>query len=38
MQESEVIKTRLSDFHKMSLTFMKVFYDKQKPKVIQYRK
>ena len=37
-QESEVIETRLSDFHKMSLTVMKVFYNKQKPKIIQYRK
>ena len=27
-QESEVIETELSDFHKMSLTFMKVFYNK----------
>ena len=32
------IETRLSDFHKMSLTVMKVFYNKQKLKVIQYRK
>ena len=37
-QESEVIETGLSDFHKMSLTVMKVFYNKQKPKIIQYRK
>ena len=37
-QESEVIKTGLSDFHKMSLKVMKVFYNKEKPKVIQYRK
>ena len=35
--ESEVIETRLSNFHKMSLTVMKVFYNKQ-PKIIQYRK
>ena len=35
-QESEVIETGLSDFHKMSLTVMKVFYNKQKPKIIQY--
>ena len=26
------------DFHKMSLMLMKVFYKKQKPKVIQYIK
>ena len=37
-QESEVIETGLSDFHKMSLTVMKVFYNKQKPKIFQYRK
>ena len=37
-QKSEVIETGLSDFHKMSLTVMKVFYNKQKPKLIQYRK
>ena len=37
-QNSEVIETGLSDFHKMSLTVMKVFYNKQKPKIIQYRK
>ena len=37
-QESEVIETGLSAFHKMSLTVMKVFYNKQKPKIIQYRK
>ena len=35
-QEREVIETGLSDFHKMSLTVMKVFYNKQKPKIIQY--
>ena len=37
-QEPEVIETGLSHFHKMSLTVMKVFYNKQKPKTIQYRK
>ena len=37
-QESEVIETGLSDFHKMSLTVMKVFHNKQKSKIIQYRK
>ena len=36
-QESEVIETGLSDFQKMSLTVMKVYYNKQKPKIIQYR-
>ena len=28
----------LSDFHKMNLTVMKVFCNKQKPKINQYRK
>ena len=37
-QESEVIETGLSDFHQMSLTVMKVLYNKQKPKITQYRK
>ena len=37
-QESEVIETGLSDFHKMSLTVMKLFNNKQKTKTIQYRK
>ena len=37
-QEPEVIETGLSHFHKMSLTVMKVFYNKQKQKTIQYRK
>ena len=31
-----VIETGLSDFHKMSLTVMKVFYKKQRPKIIRY--
>ena len=37
-QESYVIEIGLSDFHKTSLTVMKVFYSKQKLKIIQYRK
>ena len=37
-QESAVIETGLSDFHKMGSTVMKVFYKKQNPKIIQYRK
>ena len=32
----EVIKTGLSDFLKMSLTVMEMFYNKQKPKIIQH--
>ena len=36
-QNSTLIKTGLSDFHKMSLTVMKVFYKKQRPKIVRYR-
>ena len=32
-----VIETGLSDFHKMSLTVMKVFYKKQRLKTVRYR-
>ena len=32
-----VIETGLSDFHKMSLIVMKVFYKMQRPKIISYR-
>ena len=35
-QNSTVIETGLSDFHKMSLTVMKVFYKKQRPKIVRY--
>ena len=31
------IGTGLSDFHKLSLTVMKVFYKKQKSNIIKYR-
>ena len=34
-QEPEVIETGLSGFYKMSLTVIKVFYNKQKPKAIR---
>ena len=37
-QEFKVIKIGLSDFHKMSVTVMKVFYNKQKLGVIQCKK
>ena len=36
-QSSVVIETGLSDFHKMSLTVMKVFYKNQIPNIIRYR-
>ena len=35
-QNSQAIKTGLSDSHKMHLTLLKVFYNEQKP-LIQYR-
>ena len=34
---SSVFETGLSDFHKLTLTVLKVFYAKHKPKIIQYR-
>ena len=37
-QEPVVIETGLSDFRKISLMVVKVFYDKQKPQINQYRK
>ena len=36
--QSEVIETGLSEFHKMNLMVIKVFYNKQKRKIIQCRK
>ena len=37
-QHSMAIETGLSDFHKMTVTVMKSQYQKQKPKIISYRK
>ena len=37
-QESEVIEMGLSSLHKINLTVMKVFCNKQKPKINQHRK
>ena len=31
-------ETGLSDFHKMSATVMKMYYTKQKPSIVHYRK
>ena len=36
-QNSCVVETRLSDFHKMVVTAMKTSYRKSQPKIIQYR-
>ena len=33
-----VFETGLSDFHKMSATVMKMYYTKQKPSIVHYRK
>ena len=35
-QNSVTLKTGLSDFHKITLTVMKVFYKKQNPNIITY--
>ena len=37
-QNSMVIETGLSDFHKMCITVMKMYYSKQKPTIIHYPK
>ena len=37
-QSSMVIETGLSDFHKMCITVMKMYYSKQEPTIIHYRK
>ena len=37
-QDSVVIETGLSDFHKMSTTVMKMYYTKQRPSIVRYRK
>ena len=36
-QNSVAVETGLSDFHKLTLTVMKVFYKKQKTKIVTYR-
>ena len=36
-QNSNVFETRLSDFHKLTFTVLKAYFQKQKPKVIKYR-
>ena len=37
-QDSTVVETGLSDFHKMRVTVMKMYHCKQRPSVITYRK
>ena len=36
-QNSNVFETGLSDFHKLTFTVLKVYFQKQKPKVVKYR-
>ena len=36
-QNSGVYKTDLPDFHRLTLTVLKVYHSKQNPKIIQYR-
>ena len=37
-QDTVVFETGLSGFHKMSATVMKMYYTKQKPSIVHYRK
>ena len=36
-KHSTVVETGLSDFHKMCVTVMKIYYNKQKPSIVKYR-
>ena len=36
-QDTLVLETGLSDFYKMSTTFVKMYYTKQKPSIVHYR-
>ena len=36
-ENSNVFETRISDFHKLTLTVLKAYFQKQKPKVIKYK-
>ena len=36
-QHSSVIETGLSDFHKMTVTVMKTFFEKLQPKLLNYK-
>ena len=38
LQDTVVFETGLSDFHKMSATFLKMYYTKEKPSIVHYRK
>ena len=36
-RNSDILETRLSDFHKLTLTVLKSYFKKQAPKMINYR-
>ena len=36
-QKSNVFETGLSDFHKLTFTVIKAYFQKQQPKIIKYR-
>ena len=36
-QNTSTIETRISDFHKLVVTVLKMFYKRQKPKILLYR-
>ena len=36
-QNTSTIETRISDFHKLVVAVLKMFYKKQRPKIIRYR-
>ena len=37
-QNTSTIETGISDFYKLVVTVLKIFYQKQKPKIIQYKR
>ena len=37
-QDTVIFETGLSDFHKMGVTVFKMYYAKQKPSIVHYRK
>ena len=37
MHECHIIETGLSDFHKMTVIVMKMYFQKQGPQVLHYR-
>ena len=35
--KSQTLETGLSDFHKLTLTLLKIHYQKEKPVIVKYR-